>query len=413
MRGGRWVWLAVAFALVGSPAAYAQEGLRDRDPDIEEARNIAQDLSRANFHHGPFYLLSAFQLSDVGYNQQFFVPTADHSNGFSLSISAPHKMYFVPSKKTVFSADFDPSYAFVSSKLGKNQFGYRVRGDARVLLNHIYADVYAESANELRANIGDINRLITVRNVSYGVEGEVKYSSRTSGKFSVGLRTYAFPKDRLQPANVPLEVLQRTQHDYRAGFVHKTFPLTTLSLNGEHSDYQFDVAKGSNSQRNYVGAGLSYDEGRHQIRLEAGPTQLKFDKPTVRNYRGLSGRLTTSHRIGVNWSGGASLSRDVDFSVYKNNPYYITDRLATSLTTAATRRLQLRVLGDLGRDIYKVPVNGILRRDKLAYGAVGWLYTLRHINGGFDVGYFSRTSTTPDGLPQHGIRVTVRLSVNP
>ena len=60
----------------------AQE-LRDRDRSLAASRRVAEDLRKARMHYGPFYLLSSIQLSDIGYSQEFFVPTADDSSGFS------------------------------------------------------------------------------------------------------------------------------------------------------------------------------------------------------------------------------------------------------------------------------------------------------------------------------------------
>ena len=56
---------------------------------IEEL--IHEDLRRARMHYGPFYLLSSIQLADIGYDQDFFVPTSDTSSGFSFGISAVYR----------------------------------------------------------------------------------------------------------------------------------------------------------------------------------------------------------------------------------------------------------------------------------------------------------------------------------
>src|SRR5947199_320981 len=66
----------------------------------------------------------------------------------------------------------------------RNGFGYRARADAQYLLNHLYLDVYAQNAHELRADVAEIARLLTERASSYGVSGELKYSSRTSFTFN-------------------------------------------------------------------------------------------------------------------------------------------------------------------------------------------------------------------------------------
>jgi len=414
VRGGSWfLRVTASIAVLCATTVFAQEGLRDRNREIDEARAIANDLSNANFHNGPFYLLSSFELSDIGYNQSFFVPTADQSSGFSFNIRAPHKLYFVPQKKVIFSVDATPSYAIVSHGTGRNQLGYYLRTDARLLLNHLFLDGFVGRADELRANVGDINRLATARETDYGVNAELKYSSRTSIKGNATYRKIDYPKSRLQPVGVAIERLARDQHDYRVAFQHKTFPLTSLLLIAERSDYQFTTARTSDSRRSYAAAGFQYDDGRHQLSAEAGPARLEFKNSLQHDFRGVLGNIHTGHRLSSAFSLNATVARDIDFSLFPNNPYYVSDRLASELSWATTRKLTLHLIGNYGRDRYEVPVGGILRHDTLEYVAVGWLYSLKHISGGFDVGYFQRKSNSLLADQDSGIRGTLRLSLRP
>jgi len=414
VRGGSWFLRVTALAAVlTATSAFAQEGLRDRNRDFDEARAIANDLSNASLHNGPFYLLSSIDLSDIGYNQSFFVPTADQSTGFSVNVRAPQKLYFVPQKKVIFSVDATPSYAIVSHGTGKNQLGYFLRTDARLLLNHLFLDGYVGKSDQLRAQVGDINRLATARETNYGVISELKYSSRTSVKANAVFRQIAYPASRLQPVDVPIERLARDEHNYRVSLLHKTFPLTSLMLSAERSDYNFATAKSSDSRRSYASAGFSYDDGRHTLSAEAGPARLEFRNPGQHDFRGVLGGIHTTHNVTNLVSLNASLTRDLDFSLFPNNPYYIGDRLASELSWSATKKLTLHLLGNYGRDRYDVLFNGLRRHDTLEYVAVGWLYTLRHVAGGFDIGYFQRKSNSSLADQDSGIRGTLRLSLRP
>src|SRR6476646_1135451 len=132
--------LIVALALCAcARGVWAQNGLRDRERQFSASQEIASDLRKAHFHHGPFYLLSTFQLSDIGYDASFYVPTADRQSGFRFGIQAPTRLYIVPYKKNIHSIDVRPEWSFFSR--GKhNVFGYTARGDAQYLLNHLYLD---------------------------------------------------------------------------------------------------------------------------------------------------------------------------------------------------------------------------------------------------------------------------------
>ncbi len=403
---------ALGILILASAFLSAQE-LRDRNRDIDESRQIANDLGRASIHKGPIYLLSSFEFSDIGYGQTFFVPTADQTGGFSFSVRAPHKLYFVPQRKVVFSAEVTPAYNVLSHATGKNQFGYFLRTDARLLLNHMYIDGYVSRTNDVRTNVADIYRLVTLRETNYGITSTLKYSSRTSLHGSAEYQQSSYPKDKLQPLNVPVENLAFDAHNYRVSAHHKTFPLTALLVAAERSTYNFAVAKSSDSVRTYAGAGFAFDDGRTQLSAEAGPGRLEFRDPAKHDYRGWLAKFTTSRRFSTTWAVNVSGGRDLVFSIAPNNPYFRRDSIGGQLNWNTTRKLTLHLLGNYGRDSYDTPVSGVLRRDTLEYIALGWIYTVRHISGGFDVGYFQRKSNSSIADQDSGIRGTLRLSIRP
>src|SRR5947209_15090953 len=128
-HGKRLIIVALALCTYAG-SAMAQNGLRDRERSFAASQAIAADLRKAHFHHGPFYLLSTFQLSDIGYDSSFYVPTADPSSGFRFGIQAPTRLYIVPSKKTIYSLDVRPEWSFFNRGAKRDAFGFKARADA-------------------------------------------------------------------------------------------------------------------------------------------------------------------------------------------------------------------------------------------------------------------------------------------
>lgn len=405
--------LLAAALLASALATTVSAQSRDRDPVIAEERDLAAQLQSATLHHGAWYLRSSIELADIGYSEDFYAPTTDQASGVSLGVSAPNRLFYVPSKKVILSGDFTPSYSFVTRSGGRNQFGYAIRGDARFLLNHLYLDFFGSTADHLRANTGEINRILTEKATDFGVAGHFKYSSRSGLTFTGVHRNVDYPSSRLQPEDVDIQLLERNENAVRAAFLHKTFPLTSTELVGDVRQYRFTRSKQKDSRRVFGGAGLLFDSGRTSARLEAGVARLDFQQPGVKEFRGVIGSLGASRRLAARWTGNASIARDVDFSIFDQNNYYILDRATAALDFAATRRLSLRFGSDYGRNLYDLPTaSGILRRDRISYTYVGWLYSLRKVRAGFDVGYYDRTSNV-DIDEQNGIRVVIHLSFNP
>jgi hypothetical protein len=414
------ILIAVVIPVLAS--AQQNQTLRDRDPDLAAAKTLAADLQRANFHIGPFYLMSRIRVSDAGVSGNTGVPTGGDNAGLSLSVEAPQRLYFVPTKKVILSAELIPSYAFFSSDQREEegdsgQFNYLLRGDAHFLTNHLYLDVYAQRANQLRAHVAELNRIATVEDTETGVSGEWKYSSRTSALFTLRYRKNTYPEDRYQPDLIPgaefnpIQLLDRRERNGRVSFMHKTLPQTSFFVAGEVSSYEFETASYKDGRRSYFGAGALYDTGRTQIRLEAGPMKLDFEDPAQRDFSGVSATLHATRSNG-RWLYRAMLQRDLGFSIFENNNYFVSDVLTANVEYVASRRITLRGGTALQRDNYDVPVNGFDRRDTTSFTSAGLIYGLRALRIGGDVGWYERDSTYA-GDVDSGIRYVVHLSFNP
>jgi len=410
--------LSIAAVCIAIGASAWAQNLRSRERTFEASETLAADLRRARIHSGPFYLLSYLQFSDLGYESQFFFPTSEQGSGLSLAVSAPQKLYFVPAKKTVYAISFTPEYAFFS-KGTSNAWGYLVRGDAHYLLNHVYANVYAQQSNKLQALTGEINRVVTQRAEIVGVTGEIRYSSRTRAFYSASTNHYTYPSSRYQPSDVPnLDELGRRDRNARFSLLHHTFPLTSLTLAGEWNRYTFPNAPDKDSVRRFVAPGFTYDSGRTSLKGEAGPTVLHFSSAGVPDYRGVGGNIQMSHRIGTKMNLGVGADRDFDFSIATGQRYYVTDRAMLSLDRQATRRLTLRFSSTVGRDAYPIatlnPKSATFERrnDQFSFTAIGWRYTMRHVRGGFDIGYYQRKSNFAID-EESGIRLAIALSLSP
>ncbi|MFP5247598.1 MAG: hypothetical protein ACLGH0_12980 [Thermoanaerobaculia bacterium] len=399
--------------------AFAQQDqkLRDRDPDLAASKKLAADLQQANFHSGPWYLYSRLRISDAGFSESSYVPTGDTSGGISVTVEAPQRLYFVPRRKTIFSVEFVPGYSVFREGRREGQMNYLARADAHLLFNHLYLDIYGLRADQLRAHVADINRLATTREDEFGVAGEVKYSSRTSGLFTARIRDTSYPLNRFQPELDPdldfnpIQLYDRTERNGRLSMLHKTLPLTSLFVSAEASKYEFRVATYKNSTRTWAGGGVLYDSGRSQIRAEAGPVKLDFDDPAQEDFQGIAGTIRATRSNG-RWSYQAAAERDLGFSIFANNNFYIAHIANAGVSYSATRRLSLRANVAAERDDYEHIVDGIKRRDTVSFSSVGFNYSIRRFTTGLDVGWYERDSNY-GGDVASGIRYVVRLSFTP
>ena len=406
---GRFIRVAAMMAIAFS--AFGQSpGLRDRDRDLEGAKKVLGEIQKANIHSGRFYMFSRIRIADAGFAEDYYLPTGGVRGGINLSVEAPQRLYFVPHRKTVFTLDAVPAYSFFKSGNKSGQFDYALRADAHFLFNHLYLDGYTILTDKLKAHIADINRIATQKESETGLGGEIKWSSRTSAFFAARYREVKYPTDRLQPENVPVNLLDRTEHNGRLSLHHKTFPLTSLFVAAEASEYSFRRASYKDSTRRYGGLGFIRASGRTTLRMEGGRTELEFSDPNRRDYSGATGEAMLSRGAG-RWNTTLSAGRDVGFSIFADNDYYISTSGRIAVDYAATRKLTLRGSHTRERDDYDVPVNNLLRRDNLSFTSVGFLYNFRRLGFGIDGGYFERDSNFIED--DSGIRWVVHLSFTP
>lgn len=419
MRGVIPRFLMILIAATIPLLASAQQGMRDRDPDLAGTKKIHEDLQQANFHSGSFYLWSRFRISDAGFSESGYMPTGESANGLTLAVEAPQRLFFVPHKKVIFTVDLVPGYSFFNSGDTNGQFNYMGRADAHFLWNHLYLDVYGARADQLRAHVADINRLATARENEFGVAGEVKYSSRTGGIFNIRHRVTSYPGNRYQPVITPnptggfnpINLLDRTENNARIALDHKTFPLTSLFVSGEVSDYSFRYATYKDSHRTWFGGGFSFDSGRTQVRGEAGPLKLTFDDPAQRSFTGFGASFNVSRTNG-RWTYTAGANHDLGFSIFAQNNYYVSTTANAGINYVASRRLSLRTNFVAEQDDYDVAVRGNDRRDTGSFTSVGFDYAIARARAGADVGWYERKSTF-GGDSDSGIRYALHLSFVP
>jgi len=332
--------IVAAGAILLSISAFGQEqeSLRDRDRTFDASRTIATELQRAQIHNGPLYLLSELQLSDIGYSDEFFMPVGDRS-GVTFGASAPQRIFFVPTKKTVYSLQYTPEYNFLHRAGTSSQYNYNARADAQFITSYLYADVYGLKADEIRASPAELNRFISERQTTVGITGEFRYSSRSSATFSADTQSINHPLSQFQPSDRNVLLLDRSEHNYRLALRHKTFPLTSLYTVGEVSNYSFPFATYKASRRTFAGLGATRDSGRMYLRVEAGPGRLRFTDPSQHDFRGVLGNASVSYRATGRTNLAMSAARDVAFSIFADNNFYVIDHANVTGTYAATRRL--------------------------------------------------------------------------
>jgi hypothetical protein len=130
------------------------------------------------------------------------------------------------------------------------------------------------------------------------------------------------------------------------------------------------------------------------------------------------GNFVIQHRASERWSVNGGAARDLAFSIFRDNNYYVASRASIGTAYGLTRRLSLNAGWTVIEDYYEVPTAGsklntvARRRDRTSFPSIGWTYSSpNRFTGGFDIGYLERTSNFPI-TEADGIRLILHLSLN-
>jgi len=420
IRGTAVFLLLSAFAF-GQSIPDAPPGLRDRDREIglRGRERVQADIQRAQLRYGPFYLHSAIELNDLGYDENLYAPTEAERDDFSISIAAPQRLHLVANRKLVFSADVRPGYIWYKKATDNRNWNFRYRGDVHLIFNRLYSDFYYERTDERRRELSELNFLVDVDQHNLGNQTEIAVSSRTNILTTVSYRDIAYPES---PADSPfgyddLDRLEREETMVSAALRHKTFPITSTEVGVARENYNFKKS-GSDGDKNHLWVGSLRETGRTTIRSEIGFANLDYKNPALEDYSGPLGSVSYEFRPRNRWALTLAGRRDLVFSVFEKNQHFAADRARASITVPVTRIFDFRVIGEGGQNGYYVATidsaDGLtkIRNDDVTYGSVGIVTRLRRATIGVDVGKFKRDSNFA-AFSESGIRVVLQLSLVP
>ncbi len=426
----RQLLVAITFLVIVISPAQAQESeatnsARDRQRKFAGKETVEKDLQRARFRRGSFYLLSELAVDDAGYDADIYSSSPDESGDLqqsasgdlSVTISAPQKLYYVPTKKFAVSAEARPGYIWFAQQSRDRSFNSRYRGDVHFMFNRLYLNFHGLIADERKRDLSELNFLVNTKNRQFGSDAEMIVTGRTSLRGSVRSYQFDYPaNDRIDDRQIQL--LARNELITSAVVRHKTFPATALELGVERNRFDFDLDTARNGAQESVFVGAIREDGARSLRARLALTQLNYNDVSKEDYTGptgsLSYRLSPRRKVQVQ----TEAERRLEFSIFQSNSHFAADRLRVMNDVDVTRKLTLRALGEVGQNGYFVAVNDIRdgrikkRRDQILYGSLGFLYTVRKIRAGFDVGYFDRTSNF-ERYNDDGIRLILRLSIIP
>jgi hypothetical protein len=381
--------------------------LRGQTYETFEARQTTI-LDQARWRIGPFRLLPAFQLRDVGYddNVYYLSRTEQPIGDFTATISPSLTAFLLYRHWIILSVHENPEYVFFfkqkSERSWNNNFSPEIRlrlpGNFSLTGNYRFQKTRRRASSEFDVRANEKDR-------SYG--GQLFYE--TPRRTAIGLSAQVLRisyEDVLFPNQQQyLSVaLNRKETSGNFEIYYRIFSESFFFIRGGATQYKFDSLESQwrNSSSRQVYAGIRFPLlGRIRGTLALG---YKGFTPTDRGkkpFSGLVGNSRLDYRAG-RFDFRVLYGRDCQFSYFLDYIYFLENVLGSGMSYYLTPFLRLDYDFTYGQNGYPEPVlvrqpggewTSLLRRDRSNTHTVGAVVrVVRNTGIGIQYNYWQRTS---------------------
>jgi len=348
MRGRR-ILVAGILLLAGAAATVSAETWKGLD--------LERKLRETPWHFGPFRIQPQLVISNAGVDSNVFYDPSDPIKDFTLTAGPAATIYLPIHRKFVLSAYGSPQYVWYSKTEQERTWNYYFSGAAQLSLKNVFFSVeglYSDARERWNTEI-DIRPRRT--EVGYGGSALVKMAWKTS--FSLGYRTVKYDyASVVYGDNFDVrERLNRQESYANLSFHYQASSQRRIFLDFEYGDYSFEFtpqAAVSDSRSGAAYAGIEFSRLGRRVRGRVRVGYKKFDVRAADgpDYQGIVGDSQLSIRLAKPFVIRGSYVRDVRFSLWYNNPYYIESRPGAGLSVYPVSFLRFDYDYSIGRNRY-------------------------------------------------------------
>ena len=377
MRNGRTRAFGRAATLIGLAAALAAVPGGAR-ADTWKGLELRSRMDRAPWHFGPFIVQPSLVLANAGVDSNVFYSPTDPIRDFTLTAGPAATIYIPLARRLVLTAFGSPQYVWYSKTERERTWNYYTNGAAQLNLKNLFFSldgVYSDARERWNTEIDIRPRR---KQAGYGASVLVKVAWKTS--FAVGYRTSKYDYASLDVGG--FDIRQRLNRRESYGNLSVYYQVSTLNrffIDAEYGRYGFEFAQtaaisDSRSAAAYAGFEFSPLGPRLRGRVRVGYKKFDVLNPALPDYQGLVGDTQFSLRVSNPLAIRASYVRDVFFSLWYNNPYYVQSRPGVGVSIYPFRLLRLDYDFSFGRNRYSLAGGGgpdVKRLDDYVAHSVG------------------------------------------
>jgi hypothetical protein len=364
-----------------------------------------QELDRkwhaAAWRFGPFRIQPSLVISNAGVDSNVLYSPNEPIKDFTITAGPAGTVYVPIHRKFVLSAYGSPQYVWYSKTDRERTWNYYFNGAAQLSLKNVFFSLegnYSDARERWNTEID-----IRPRRKEEGYGGSVLVKAAWKTSFSLGYRTvkYDYQSVIYGDSFDVRERLNRKESYANFSMFYQASTQRRFFLEFEYGLYQFDFATQAaigNSRSGAAYAGLEFSPLGPRVRGRIRVGYKKFDvrNPEGADYQGVVGDSQLWVRLAKPFVIRGSYVRDVRFSLWYQNPYYVESRPGAGISLYLLRFLRLDYDYSLGRNRYPVVGGGgpdVKRFDEYSIHSAGIYFRIKKtVALGFIASWWTRNS---------------------
>jgi hypothetical protein len=389
----RKIWFAAMTMFLGTVGLAFSETWMGRELEFR--------LREAPWHFGPFRIQPQLVISNAGVDSNIFYSPNEPIKDYTVTAGPAATIYVPIHRKFVLSAYGSPQYVWYSKTERERTWNYYLNGAAQLSLKNIFLSldgVYSDARERWNTEID-----IRPRRKEEGYGGSILVRLAWKTSLSTAYRTVKYDYASVIYAD-SFDVRERLNRRESYGNISLYYQASTqrrFFLDFEYGKYQFEFATqaaigDAQSGAAYAGIDFSRLGRRVQGRIRIG--YKKYDVRAVDgpDNQGVVGDSQLSIRLAKPFVVRGSYKRDVRFSLWYNNPYYVESRPSAGASVYPFKFLRLDYDYSLGRNRYPVVGGGgpdVKRLDDFTIQSAGIYFRIRKtVALGFIASWWARDS---------------------
>lgn len=358
-------------------------------------------MGNAPWHFGPFLIQPSLVISNAGIDTNVYYSPTNPVRDFTLT-AGPAATFYVPvHRRFVLSLYGSPQYVWYSKTDRERTWNYYFRGAAQLNLKNAFFSVDGVLTDARERYSTEIDYRPRRKELGGGASTLLRLGYKTS--FALGYRLVRYQYESLDYQGFDLrERLNRRESYATMSFYYQAAESRRFFVDLEYGRYNFEFATQAalrNAESGAVFGGLEFTQigGFVRGRLRLGYKKFDPRNPATPKFSGLVGDTQLSVRLNRMFAVRGSYARDVQFSIWYGDAYYIETRPGAGVSFYPLFFIRLDYDYSRGQNRYPVGGGGGVTRHDIYNIHSGGLYfrIMRSTALGFVLSWWERRSNIP------------------